>query len=140
MKARCIHLDWITFKIKGELVRGIKVYTKPILYRYANAKNMIIRTPTHLLNTPVNKTPDHIILQAYLERRIAIMRNSKLSNVITFSGILEQLKKSDLARIEKKRIVDTIIKILDFWKKEGMIKGYTVRANKKRSVQGFLIL
>ena len=103
---------------------------------YAQQKNQIGRFDVKLLDTPNNKNEETIILEGYLRRRIlAIKGSSKLSPTILYETVYKQLDlskiKSDSAmRNKTQKIRDSVKKALDYFKKEGFIKGYVENSHK----------
>jgi len=118
-------------ELNGEVVEAIHVYRKPILYEYAEMKNQVARIDLSLLDTPLNKTNEVLILQDYLLRRISAMKNpkSKLDKTILYKTIFEQIKieaETDGAlRKKKTKIRSQVRDMLDYWKEHNFIKNYT---------------
>lgn len=113
---------------KGNIGEWFYIMERPILYDYANAKNQVARMNINLLNTPVNKNEDTILLQGYLYRRILAMKGSDLSKSILYETIYKQLDIEDKAdtvtRNKQRRVREQVQRILEYWKKEGFIKDY----------------
>ncbi len=121
----------------GEMGEWIQIIQPPILYKYANSKNQVARMDIKLLNTPVNKNEETIILQGYLQRRVLAMKGSNLSRNILYETIYKQLDieaaSPGALRKKQSKIRDTIKNILDFWEKEGFIKGFKENAGPRNS-------
>ncbi len=113
---------------KGNIGEWFYIMERPILYDYANAKNQVARMNINLLNTPVNKNEDTILLQGYLYRRILAMKGSDLSKSILYETVYKQLDIEDKAdtvtRNKQRRVREQVQRILEYWKKEGFIKDY----------------
>lgn len=118
---------------KGKVSEWIKIIDPPILYQYANSKNQVARVDVKLLNTPINKNEESIVLQGYLHRRILAMPEMKKSkkkswNVILYNTIYNYLEieaKTDVAlRDKQRRVRDQAHRILDYWVEIGYIKDY----------------
>lgn len=124
-----IAAEFATVKVKGKHVDGaIKVFTSPILYRYAAAKKQIATGDITLLNAPINKTPENIVLIDYLRRRVDAMPNPRTENKIKYAAIYDTLKLSgsdNTVKVKKRRIREYIEKTLDYWKERGYIESYT---------------
>jgi len=130
------------------------VYTitdKPILLEYAECLNQINRYPRILQNTPVNKTPEIMVLQNFLLDRITAM--PKISNHIKYESIWDVLKiqvpenitdpklqkKKDAALRKKKTMLrGHIHKMLQYWMNNGFISGWKEEA-KGKTVYGIII-
>ena len=130
-----INAKRLTISANGQTVEAIKVLDSPILYDYANRKNGIGRYDAKLLNSPVSKTEENIILEGYLRRRIdSIKKNSDLSPTIKYETIYKQLDISagseSSLRNKKMKVRNTVKKILDFYKQEQFIKGYVENSHK----------
>lgn len=141
--SNAINAKRVTISMNGQTVEAIKILDTPILFDYAQQKNQIGRFDVKLLDTPNNKNEETIILEGYLRRRIlAIKGSSKLSPTILYETVYKQLDlskiKSDSAmRNKTQKIRDSVKKALDYFKKEGFIKGYVEnshRGDKNRKV------
>ena len=134
--SNAINAKRVTISMNGQTVEAIKILDTPILFDYAQQKNQIGRYDVKLLDTPTNKTEETIILEGYLRRRIlAIKGSSKLSPTILYETIYNQLDlsniKSDSAlRNKKQKIRDNVKSALNYFKKEGFIKGYVENSHK----------
>lgn len=125
----------LTISANGQTTEAIKILDTPILYDYAERRNQIGRFDVKLLDSPVNKTEENIVLDGYLRRRIlSIKGSSKLSPTIKYDTVYKQLEitaSSDGALRKKKlKVRETVKKLLDFYKKEGFIKGYVENTHK----------
>ena len=125
----------LTVSANGQTTEAIKILDTPILYDYAERRNQIGRFDVKLLDSPVNKNEETIALQGYLYRRILSMKgSSKLSPTIKYETVYKQLEitaSSDGALRKKKlKVRETVKKLLDFYKKEGFIKGYVENTHK----------
>ena len=125
----------LTVSANGQTVEAIKMLDTPILYDYAERRNQIGRFDVKLLDSPVNKTEENIVLDGYLRRRILGMKgSSKLSPTIKYDTIYKQLEISagseSSLRNKKMKIRNNVKKILDFYKEEGFIKGYVENSHK----------
>jgi len=134
--SNAINAKRVTISMNGQTVEAIKILDTPILFDYAQQKNQIGRFDVKLLDTPNNKNEETIILEGYLRRRIlAIKGSSKLSPTILYETVYKQLDlskiKSDSAmRNKTQKIRDSVKKALDYFKKEGFIKGYVENSHK----------
>lgn len=130
----------VTATINGvEVVEVYHLLKEPVLYTYASKKKQIGRLDIKLLDSPINKNEENITLQSYLYRRIlAIKASSKLSPTIVYDTVYKQLDieaASDGALRKKKlKVRNTVKKILDYWKAQGFIKGYSENSHKTEIV------
>lgn len=121
-----------TKKVKGEhngkISEWIYIMEQPILYTYAKNKKQIARTDINLLNTPINKSDEVIILQGYLLRRILAMQGSKLNRNILYETIYKHLEISASSpgalRKKQHKVRDMTKEILDDWVIKKFIKNY----------------
>lgn len=129
-----IQAEKITAVISGERTEVIHILRPPVLFEYAEKKNQISRLPIKYLNTPMRKTMEGINLQGYLLGRIELMKNnSSYSKNIVYQTVYDYLKieapNDNALRKKQYQIRNNIKIILDYWKEEKYIKGYT--ENKK---------
>jgi hypothetical protein len=128
----------------GQVNEWFKVLERPVLLEYAEQKRQIDRVDIKMLNTPVNKNEETIILQDYLLRRIRAMRKSNVSRNILYETVYKQLGTDRLegveARKKKAKIRETTKKILDFWKDNGEIRGYKENTGKNNAILSLTII
>ena len=129
----------VTATLNGVVLEVYHLLKQPVLYNYAGKKNQIGRLDIKLLNSPVNKNEENIMLQSYLYRRIlAIKGSGKLTPTIVYDTIYKQLNiqaASDGALRKKKlKVRNTVKRILDYWKEQGFIKGYSENSRKTEIV------
>ena len=116
----------------GRRVAANKILVEPLLYRYAKPVKQISAIDIKLLDTPVSKTNDIIVLQGFLLRKIEAMKSDRTADriilyddIYKIFGINEPQKvKNQLQRIRK--YMDTM---LEYWKGEKYITDFIV--NKK---------
>ena len=128
----CYPQKKMTIKMGGRRVAAYKILVEPLLYRYAKAGKQISAIDIKLLDTPVSKTNDIIVLQGFLLRKIEAMKSDRTADriilyddIYKIFGINEPQKvKNQLQRIRK--YMDTM---LEYWKGEKYITDFIV--NKK---------
>lgn len=121
-----------TKKVKGEhngkIGEWIYILEQPILYNYADNKGQIARSDIQLLNTPINKNDEAIVLQGYLLRRILTMQGSRINRNIVYETVYRHLKieatSAGALRKKQSKIRDTSKEILQDWVSKGFIRGY----------------
>lgn len=119
-----------TVKLNGEIVHAYILHSEPVLLKYAKGKNQISSVPITLLNTPINKTEENIVLQDYLLFRVNAMKNNKnnMSNIIRYEKIYDKIKNNNnnesLTKQKKEKIRDSLKVIFDDWVKKDFIKDY----------------
>lgn len=155
-EAKAYGMDKVTFKgnllytksvyveHNGQVNEWFKVLERPILLEYAEQKRQIDRVDIKMLNTPVNKNEETIILQDYLLRRIRAMKKSNVSRNILYETVYKQLGADRLegveARKKKAKIREATKKILDFWKDNGEIRGYKENTGKNNAILSLTII
>lgn len=155
-EAKAYGMDKVTFKgnllytrsvyveHNGQVNEWFKVLERPILLEYAEQKRQIDRVDIKMLNTPVNKNEETIILQDYLLRRIRAMKKSNVSRNILYETVYKQLGSDRLegveARKKKAKIREATKKILDFWKDNGEIRGYKENTGKNNAILSLTII
>lgn len=125
----------VTASINGTIVECVHLFRTPPLYEYASRKNQIGRVDIKLLNSPINKSQEVITLQGYLTRRVLAMKNGRLSPTIIYDTIYKQLEVSAASdgalRKKKAKVREQAKKILDYWKAQHFISGYSENSRGK---------
>ena len=126
-------------KHKGNPLDPIQISEVPILYTYANTKNQVSRIDMKLLNSPIDKTEENIILQGYLQRRISA---KALNNTIDYDTVYSHLgiaaETPGALRKREHDIRKKCSKILDYWIAQDFIRGYE-QIHKGRKIHGVKI-
>ena len=120
--------------LNGQLVKDcIQLLDSLPLFDYASKKNQIASVDIKMLDAPIQNSPENIALKGYLLRRIMAISKSKyqknnMNNVIRYDTIYQYLKiqapNQNALNVKHKQIRDKVKKLLDFWKKEKLIKNY----------------
>lgn len=138
-KGNLLYTKSITARLNGVIVEDcIKILDTPVLYTYANAKNHVSRFPISLLNSSdkVHKTPDVIIIQNYLLKRIDSFKDKKQDKIL-YSSIYDQLDFQTEGRAsinnKKKKVRDHTKTILDHFVSQGLISGYSEDEKDKKT-------
>ena len=123
----------ITATINGQTLECYKIIAEPWLLTYAKAKNQLDTYDVRRLNAPfqaISATQENISLVSNLLNHIVAMLNpnSRIGNIILYET-LYQLAGIDApteatAETKRRRLRNTIHKILDVWTNEGLIDGY----------------
>ena len=137
--------DRLTYPTKNNAV--IHIFREPILYTYANERNQIGRIDAKLLDSPINKTKENILLESFLRRRIFAMKGKRtLSRTILYSDVYKRLsitsRSESSLRNKKMKVRNTVKAILNFYTKEGFINGYKENypKSKRQQVRSFTIV
>ena len=129
--------------INGQNVaQAWKITTEPFLFTYAKEVNQVATFPVQLLNVPgVKKTEGNTVLIRHLAKEIETMKKVKnYSHTMLFTTIygkcgisfdnVKQRAKAEHSQRKK------IYEILDYWKDEGYIKDYRLKADKEVVAKG----
>lgn len=126
-KGNLLYAEMAIASINNNVIEALHVIKEPVLYTYANRTNRIGRVDMKLLDSPINKNEETIILQGYLYRRILAMQHGQNKSIV-YDTVYKQLSieaPNPSALRKKKADVRSKIKtLLDFWKKEKFIAGY----------------
>lgn len=118
---------------------GFTSISDPSLLIYAKEVNQITSIESKLLNFPMNMDEEKTVLGRYLAKEIKAIKNkkSKLSRTRTIKTIFSYIgvDVDKLDRNAKKRKLDALKKILDYWIVEGFIKGYTLNKGKRNAIE-----
>ena len=126
-------LDKIEVMASGKKVTAYKIIKAPVLYDYARLTNQVLTVPAKLLDVPnQSNSEQRIAIKGYLLRRIKVMQGrTPQSNRILFEKVFEAAGKLDANKTEKRRIREYTAAVLDYWKAERFIKGYTIAKDGK---------
>lgn len=122
-----------TFIVNGSELHGYQLIDTPPLYQYAKSVGQIGQHPVKMLNVPINLDQTKIVIRDFLLEEIAhIKKRENWNRTITVDRLLEVAGEDPqtINRIKKKRLLEAIEEMLNYWKKEDYIKSYTKnRAN-----------
>jgi len=129
LKAKLLEGRIVSKTINGKTVDFVlKISETPILFQYASSVDRVSRINAEILNTPINKTDNNLVLQGFLSSRIDIMkRDSNASNIIfykdAYSYVLSENEVDDKKRTLKIR--NNAKTILKYWKEKNHILNYS---------------
>ena len=126
-------LEKIEVMASGKKVTAYKIIKAPVLYDYARLTNQVLTVPAKLLDVPnQSNSEQRIAIKGYLLRRIKVMQGrTPQSKRILFVKVFEAAGKLDATKTEKRRIREYTAAVLDYWKAERFIKGYTIAKDGK---------
>ena len=113
-------------EVNGKLTTVIEFYEPSPLFKIAQIKNgQIISYPTCLLDTPVQNTPDIIVIKSYMLRRIIESTTHKqMRHILTFKDIFEKTQLNNVSERQRGRFYQYIKEILDFWVQKNFLTSY----------------
>lgn len=109
---------------KGKLIEeAIKIVEFPKIIAFAQQRKQVTLIPQSVLESPISKTDDNLLLTDYLITRIARMKNSKcITRTILLDTIYQKCTID--TKMKKSRFPKKIITILNHYKSIGWIKDY----------------
>lgn len=111
---------------RGQIVEdAIRIIQSPKLFEFAEDRHQITKLPINVLESPLNKTEDNLLLSDYLLMRISKMRNSKY---ITRTILLDTIYQKCCIETykQKQRLPKKIEKILNHYKELEWIKDFQI--------------
>ena len=130
---KLLEARFISVEIKGTPINGaIQILAELPLMRLARDRKQITTIDRKLLAAPVSKTSENMDIMDVLLDRIATIKSGHTDNKILYSYIYEHAKIK--TKKQKQRLPGKVIKILDYYKECGHIKGY------KKESDGITIL
>ena len=111
---------------RGQIVESaIKIIDAPKLFAFAENRQQVTRLPLNVLDSPVSKTGDNLLLSDYLLTRISKMRNSKyITRTILLDTIYQKCGID--SRMKKSRLPEKIERILNHYKELEWIKDFKI--------------
>lgn len=105
----------------------IHVFREPPVITFAKQRKQITTIDVKLLQSPMNKTDQNLLLDDYLIERIARAKNRCKRQKILFRTLYERVGASTAK--QKQRIPEKVEKYLEHYKQCGMIMGYELGAD-----------
>ena len=118
--------------VNGTPSEVIEILDTPIILEFAKWEGQIIRINDEVLDTPVNKTTEAIIIQEYLLQQIIYFQDKDdEENIILYESIFDYLPRPDLSaataeKAYRRKVYKCTHAILDYWTKIGAIKSYEI--------------
>ena len=139
-----LNMESVEVEAGGQKVVAYKVVKTPILYEYSHLIGQVITVPAEFLDirdesgAKVSNTERRIAIKGYLMRRISVMKGkTATSRHILFDSIYDEVhnsKDNKPTDKEKRAIREYIPQVLDYWKRQRFIKGYSyIKQGKKRT-------
>lgn len=129
------------FTLKGKTLTGYRFIKEPPLYQYAVSVGQIGQHPVKMLNVPINLDQTRIVIRDFLLEEIAHIKNrGNWNKTISVDRLLEVAGEDSqtITRKKKSLLLSSVKEMLNYWKKEDYIKGYTENT-KAKSIQSFTI-
>ena len=120
-------MEYMEAVVNGNVVEtAVHILKEPALITYATLTKQITTVAVKWLESPLNRTEANIDLEDYLIYRIARItkKGSRMSNKIRFETIYEHAGIK--TAMQRKRALPKIKKLLEHYKNEGLINGYSI--------------
>jgi len=125
---------------------GIRLLDSPPLFAYAKTLGLASLYPLALVDTPLTKTRNTIVLQSFLLRSIDQMyrdrdSGNEFSTLIKMKDVYSVVGSTKDSDTEKARNRKKAEQLLDFWVKKNYITGYAVEreATGRKPIKGYQI-
>lgn len=110
---------------------AIQIMELPKLFIFAKKRGQFASTTVALLESPISQTEANLQLEDYLLTRISRMKNAKkrkkpVTTTILLDTVYKNCDMND--RKKKSRAADKIERLLQHYKKQGFITGFTITA------------
>ncbi len=113
-----------TASSRGQVVEdAIRIIETPKLFAFAEDRQQVTRLPLNVLDSPISKTEDNLLLSDYLLTRISKMRNNpNMTRIILLETIYQKCKVETPK--QKQRLPEKLSRILTHYKEIEWIKNY----------------
>lgn len=129
----------VLVKLGGNRVVAYNMLSEPLLYKYAKACDQVTAVDLKLLDTPISKTVEIIMVQGYLLRKIEQMKHDRTcERLIYMQDIYELLGVAKDKRVKQQRLRGYINEMLDYWVENQYIGTYEIN-RKARVVESITI-
>lgn len=122
-------MERVNAYINGQLAESaVRPFREPPVISFARGRHQITTLDPKLLQSPLNKTDQNLMIDDYLIDRIAKMKRAKANHKqviakILFSSLNESCKRTTSK--QRQRTPETVFKYLDHYKSCDFISGYT---------------
>lgn len=124
-----LHLERTRVFVQGVETTGYKILSKPVLFRLAEQMEQLGQVEWELLKEPKGTSVNDGLINNYLVKRIAAMRNTKNrmdGRKILLDTIYRHIGKEDATAKQKRTIREKATATLDKWEELEFIKGYSI--------------
>ena len=129
-------VEIITTTINGKLTEdAIIVKGFSPLAKIAEMKGQILTYDKKLLDVPVSATKESIIMREELLRRIENMKKHGQEKIINLADTFKELDYKNKSKVQRARIRDKALKMMDYWVAVEYIGGYEMGKNGKVTSQ-----
>lgn len=120
--------------VNGQLSNSsIHLFREPPIVSFAKQRNQITTVSIEMLQSPISKTDNNLLIEDYLIERIAKAKNNNKSHRILFKTFYEHINlpgnSLDQKKHTKQRLPKKVIIYLDYYVKCRYIKSYNIDHN-----------
>lgn len=120
--------------VNGQLSNSsIHLFREPPIVSFAKQRNQITTVSIEMLQSPISKTDNNLLIEDYLIERIAKAKNNNKSHRILFKTFYEHINlpgnSLDQKKHTKQRLPKKVIIYLDYYVKCRYIKSYNIDRN-----------
>ena len=117
--------------VNGQLSNAsIHLFREPPIVSFAKQRNQITTISIEMLQSPISKTDNNLLIEDYLIERIAKAKNNNKSHRILFKTFYEHINlpgdSSDQKKHTKQRLPKKVIIYLDYYVEHNYIKSYNI--------------
>ena len=120
--------------VNGQLSNSsIHLFREPPIVSFAKQRNQITTVSIEMLQSPISKTDNNLLIEDYLIERIAKAKNNNKSHRILFKTFYEHINlpgnSLDQKKHTKQRLPKKVTNYLDYYIKCSYIKSYNIDNN-----------
>lgn len=124
-KGALLPLEIVTATINGKLTdAAIRIFREPPLVTYAKQHKQITTVKVGLLQSPLRKTESNLCLEDYIIEQISHMKKGKIAKRMLLDTIYTNVGITD--KKQRQRTPPKIVELLQYYKKQNWIKGYSI--------------
>lgn len=101
---------------------AIHLFREPPLVTFAKERKQLTTFDIYVLDTPVSKTDQNIMIEDYLLDAIAAIGHGRRNSKVLFDTLYDATKIT--TKKQKQRAPEKVVKILEYYQKCGLIKNY----------------
>lgn len=119
-----LQIEIMRAKINGQTVESAyHIFREPTLVEFARKRKQITTLERKLLQTPLSKTDQNLLIEDYLIDHIAAVKSGRRNPKVLYSTIYSNAGIT--TKLQRSRAPEKIRKLLNYWKECGHISGFT---------------
>ena len=136
-KGALLQAELMQARINGQIIESaFHLFREPPLISFARERKQITTFERKILQTPLNKTPQSLLIEDYLIDHITAVKSGRRSGKVLFSTIYDNAGIK--TKMQRSRAPEKIRQLLTYWKEQAFINdfiedtdGVTVIVDKK---------